>query len=102
MNSELSKIFLEGETPAQEKSPQANKRKIPQGKNKRWLPKTGYAWNPLFAHMERNEPCLCGSGAKWKKCCMRSQPRVVTQNAADHMVLRIEAMKARRDTPITG
>jgi hypothetical protein len=97
MNNDLSKIFLEGEVPAA--APLTKPRKMPQGKNKRWLPKPGYAWNPLFQHMERNEPCLCGSGSKWKRCCMQSQPRVVTQNVADHMVLKIEAMKARRDNP---
>jgi len=23
----------------------------------------------------RNDPCLCGSGAKFKKCCLEAQPR---------------------------
>lgn len=95
MNNELSKIFLEGEVPAA--APVAKPSKMPQGKNKRWATRDGHAWNPLLAMMERNEPCLCGSGAKWKKCCMRSQPRVVTQNVADHMKLRVESMKAKRD-----
>lgn len=94
MNNDLSKIYLEGEVPAA--APLPKPRKKATGKNRRWLPREGYAWNPLFAHMERNEPCLCGSGRKWKKCCMASQPRVVTQNVADHMVLRIEKMKYDR------
>lgn len=95
MNNDLSKIFLEGEVPAS--APLPKPRKIPQGKNRRWLPKDGYAWNPLLAMMGRNDLCLCGSRRKWKKCCMASQPRVVTQNVADHMTLRVESMKAKRD-----
>jgi hypothetical protein len=27
-------------------------------------------WNPLLKY-ERNFPCFCGSGIKFKKCCMR-------------------------------
>lgn len=27
----------------------------------------------------RNDPCLCGSGAKFKKCCLSAQPRAAAQ-----------------------
>lgn len=94
-NKELSKILLEGEVSEQKPSPQAKKRNMPVGKNRRFVPKDGYAWNPIFQHMERNEPCLCGSVHKWKKCCMTKQPRVVSQNVADHMYVKIEQMKAK-------
>lgn len=94
MNKDLSKIFIEGEIPSNE--PKPKERKPPVGKNKRFLPKEGYAWNPLFSMMERNEPCLCGSGAKWKKCCMTKQPRVVKKHAADSMPERVAQMRARR------
>lgn len=91
----LSEIFIEGEVPKVE--PKPRERKLPVGKNKRFLPKEGYAWNPLFRMMERNEPCLCGSGNKWKRCCMPKQPRVVKQHVADSMPERVAQMRARRE-----
>jgi len=91
---ELDKIFLEGEV-----APPPKPRKQRRYPRRTWLPKEGYAWNPVFQHMERNELCLCNSGQKWKKCCMKTQPRVVSQNVADHMILKIEAMKARNVGP---
>lgn len=27
-----------------------------------------------FRHVGRNEPCLCGSGLKFKKCCIDAHP----------------------------
>jgi len=92
--NDLSKIFIEGEAaPSKE---QEKPRRLPNGKNKRFLPKEGYAWNPLFQMMERNEPCLCGSGDKWKKCCMPKQPRVVKKSVADSMPERVAQMRSRR------
>jgi hypothetical protein len=36
-------------------------------------PAKGYAPNPLLAK-GRNDPCLCGSGQKWKRCCLPHMP----------------------------
>ncbi len=33
------------------------------------IPLKGFAFNPL-ATLPRNEPCFCGSGKKFKKCCL--------------------------------
>lgn len=87
----LSEIFIEGEAPFVKPV----KRKY---RNTVFKAKDGYAFNPIFQHMERNEPCLCDSGRKWKVCCMRNQPRVVSQNVADHMEMRIAKMKQDRLT----
>lgn len=92
MNEELSKIFLEGESPV---FVQDKKVKI-KPKKSVYKPVDGYAWNPIFQHMKRNDLCLCGSGAKWKKCCMTKQPRVVKKHVADSMPERIARMRARR------
>jgi len=37
-----------------------------------WCPEEPWAGN-----LGRNHPCPCGSGKKYKVCCMRTQPRVV-------------------------
>lgn len=31
--------------------------------------------NPMYA--KRNDPCPCGSGKKWKKCCSENAPREI-------------------------
>jgi hypothetical protein len=90
----LSEIFIDGEVTKSE--PKLKERKPSVGKNKRFLPKEGYAWNPLFSMIERNDPCLCGSGTKWKKCCMMKHPRVVKKHIADSMPERVAQMRARR------
>jgi hypothetical protein len=45
-------------------------------------PNPGFDWNPLPSRMERNGPCLCGSGAKWKKCCINRLPEIVPESTA--------------------
>lgn len=34
-----------------------------------YKPKPGFSWNPLKG-FPRNSPCFCGSGRKFKKCCV--------------------------------
>lgn len=92
----LSEIFIEGESPLSQAPLNIIKPKKRSYRNTVFKAKDGYAFNPIFRHMERNEPCLCGSGRKWKACCMRTQPRVVSQNVEDHMALRIAKMKSDR------
>lgn len=40
------------------------------------IPQGGAAWNPLVSY-PRNNPCTCGSGFKFKKCCYAKLPRAV-------------------------
>jgi SEC-C motif domain protein len=35
----------------------------------KWLYKSGEIDPPVKAHIKRNDPCPCGSGKKYKKCC---------------------------------
>lgn len=37
--------------------------------------------NPMYEWPGRNEPCLCGSGAKFKKCCMMKLQSEFEQHA---------------------
>jgi hypothetical protein len=32
-------------------------------------------WRPQLRHVRRNEPCPCGSGVKFKHCCLRDSKR---------------------------
>ncbi len=36
-----------------------------------WFPADGRLWNPL-REFPRNMPCFCGSGNKFKRCCMKN------------------------------
>jgi hypothetical protein len=40
----------------------------------------------------RNEPCSCGSGKKYKKCCLASATPPVTRSAARHLTLDPSAL----------
>jgi hypothetical protein len=40
----------------------------------------------------RNEPCLCGSGKKWKRCC--GSPEVIRQMEAEDTRAREEQRQA--------
>ena len=46
--------------------------------------------NPMYSWPGRNEPCLCGSGAKFKKCCMKDLQIEFERHAA-------QLYKAHRD-----
>lgn len=39
-------------------------------------PKKGFDWNPLMK-LERNSPCICDSGKKYKKCCLPHMPAIL-------------------------
>ena len=41
--------------------------------NSRYNPATQFAGKDLRRKIGRNDPCSCGSGKKYKKCCMNSQ-----------------------------
>lgn len=42
----------------------------------------GSDWNPLLKY-PRNESCYCGSGVKFKKCCLPRTQYAVDKKAAD-------------------
>lgn len=42
------------------------------------IPAPGFTWNPLLK-LERNGPCICGSGKKYKKCCLPAMPSFLPQ-----------------------
>jgi hypothetical protein len=56
-------------------------------------PKAGYAPNPLISYMKRNDVCICGSGKKWKKCCINLTARVVTIEEAAEIEKEIKEIK---------
>jgi tetratricopeptide (TPR) repeat protein len=45
----------------------------------------------------RNDPCPCGSGLKYKKCCLGKNTTAVDSEADDITRLRVEAFKAMGD-----
>ena len=49
-------------------------------------PKNGYSYNPALKF--RNQPCLCGSGRKSKKCCGKFQ--YIKSNIAKYFNARVE------------
>lgn len=67
----------EVETPTQPK--QRERIEIPQWKQNQFAARgegifnlsPGWVSNPLHSGTIRNEPCICGSGKKVKKCCGR-------------------------------
>lgn len=42
-------------------------------------PKKGFVANPLRKY-PRNDPCLCGSGKKWKRCCEPDMPLYIPKS----------------------
>lgn len=48
-------------------------------------PVEGNAFNPLL-QFPRNHPCICGSGAKFKACCLRLQPRGIPKSLARRII----------------
>src|SRR5579859_3237184 len=41
----------------------------------------GHAWNPM-RKFPRNNPCPCGSGLKFKKCCLSTMKPAITTSQA--------------------
>jgi hypothetical protein len=63
---------------------QAKKRSAEKGTERRtpiWSSEQGQAVNP-FKDVGRNDPCPCGSGKKFKKCCLDAQRDVPFQGEA--------------------
>lgn len=49
--------------------------------NKIWRPREGFEFNP-WRSIPRNDPCPCGSGKKFKKCCLPRCPLAVEKDVA--------------------
>jgi len=47
-------------------------------------PKEGFVYNPIFKY-PRNLKCFCGTDKKFKKCCLRLMPKVVSKEKAEEM-----------------
>ena len=58
-------------------------------------PKAGYISNPMLSY-DRNLPCPCDSGKKFKKCCLRDLAPYVSKATAAQFQLVIEG-KAKLD-----
>ncbi len=50
-----------------------------------YKPKPGFAHNPLLNNIGRNDPCPCGSGKKYKKCCLEIMIRFIPIYTAEKM-----------------
>lgn len=64
-------------------------------------PKEGRAWNPLSGY-PRNEPCWCGSGKKFKKCCLNEQGRTIGTDKAKRMAELVKEAQAERKCKKSG
>ncbi len=58
-------------------------------------PSPGKARNPMF-RLSRNTLCICGSGKKFKKCCLKDSPRYIPALAAAKLKKALDEAFARR------
>jgi len=56
---------------------------------RRWKPLEGRDWNPLLNY-PRNNPCFCGSGKKFKKCCLVNMPRTCSTRLAKDLAVQVD------------
>lgn len=54
-----------------------------------------------YASVGRNDPCPCGSGLKFKKCCMRKQKPSITEGLAD-LYYKNYRIKLKNEKDIQG
>lgn len=58
------------------------------------LTREGFAWNPMRDY-PRNQPCPCGSQAKFKRCCLPKMAACVPVEKAEKMKHLLKQMLAR-------
>lgn len=58
-----------------------------------YLPEPGFKWNPVLKY-PKNEACYCGSGVKFKKCCLPNESMAVNPTYADAAVGLVKTMRA--------
>jgi len=54
-----------------------------------YKPAKGHTHNPIFKH-PRNSPCFCGSGKKFKHCCLKTCPAYVPDDLARQIKERMK------------
>jgi len=54
--------------------------------------KIQYKWNP-FLKYPRNEACYCGSGVKYKKCCLNNEPALIRDDFATKANKLVKTMR---------
>lgn len=59
------------------------------------VPSSGNDWNP-FQKYPRNETCYCGSGVKYKRCCVDSDPISIRINVAEQAKPLIQKARKKR------
>jgi hypothetical protein len=61
-------------------------------------PGPGCVPNPLL-RKPRNSPCLCGSGKKWKKCCLPLMPLHIKAEDEEQHLAWLENRAPREAAP---
>ena len=56
----------------------------------------GYDWNP-FKKYPRNESCYCGSGKKYKNCCIDTEPMAIPKESAAKAKELVETIARYRE-----
>lgn len=67
-----------------------------------YKPKPGFAFNPLKTAVGRNDPCICLSGLKFKKCCLPTLPEIVTIEVGEQISKELtspEFMSGSKEAP---
>lgn len=62
----------------------------------RLRPHKGYVSNPLRSY-QRNAPCLCGSGDKWKHCCLSTQPLFIHESELKEHQMVLDGIEVPRE-----
>lgn len=69
---------------------------VPQIKEKPgYIPTTGNEFNP-YMKFPRNETCYCGSGLKFKKCCLPEEPMAINSKTAAKAKPLIKKVRKQR------
>jgi hypothetical protein len=66
----------------------------PERKIHKYRPKQGFKWNPMLKY-PRNEKCYCGSGLKFKKCCLAHQTLAVPKKFADQAAPLVKQIRGK-------
>lgn len=58
-------------------------------------PREKFKFNP-FLKYPRNETCYCGSGKKYKKCCMANEPAAIPEDVVPRATKLIKKIRAKK------
>lgn len=62
---------------------------------KGYKPIEKHKFNP-FLKYPRNESCYCGSGQKYKKCCMSTEPDAVPEEIASKATKLVKKIRSKK------